>query len=514
MLKVLVVGVLAVFAALGSTHASEARVETATVEVRVWQSTTNPGLHYISARPSGGSWRTLGTIWLPLNSATADGRYRYGGIALDVPHSDRDPATVEVRVWKATWGEHGTYIGARLPAGSWADLGMIALPLDGRVGRWRYGDIHLTVNIPSSLPRVASVQFFGDFTEDQRARYEEALRVELESAARFYRDRYGVVTPDLEFHLTTRDVPEDHGFAYGGGIIYLRQHRIEPRVQEVPGGTIMWSAAEFGFLGPLAHEYVHALQDTVGSFGGPLWLQEGMAWYLDALHDRTREEPDRFKSRDYLLWEARGSTVTLPMMEGRAWHWGVGYLATEQLIERSSEDALFDFYRNLGTHHDSWQEVFANTFGLTVDAFYEDVALWRAREAPPQAFFSGVIVGPDGNPVDGVMVAALRAPSDARQRGDRLSSSWIERSRDDGTFDVRALPSAETVIYLLTDECNQIGLLAEDGGLTLNGAEARRFAIELEGVSGITITLPTTRENLCAARVPSGWYARGALGWR
>ena len=112
------------------------------------------------------------------------------------------------------------------------------------------------------------------------------------------------------------------------------------------------------------------------------------------------------------------------------------------------------------------------------------------------------------------MVAALRAPSDARQRGDRLSSSWIERSRDDGTFDVRALPSAETVIYLLTDECNQIGLLAEDGGLTLNGAEARRFAIELEGVSGITITLPTTRENLCAARVPSGWYARGALGWR
>ena len=41
---------------------------------------------YISARPAGGLWRTLGTIPLPLDDGVSStGRFRFGDISLDVP---------------------------------------------------------------------------------------------------------------------------------------------------------------------------------------------------------------------------------------------------------------------------------------------------------------------------------------------------------------------------------------------------------------------------------------------
>ena len=62
-----------------------ARDTAATVEVRVWQSTSDPERIYISARPAGGSWGKLGTIPLALASENSRGTFRYGDISLDVP---------------------------------------------------------------------------------------------------------------------------------------------------------------------------------------------------------------------------------------------------------------------------------------------------------------------------------------------------------------------------------------------------------------------------------------------
>ena len=59
---------------------------TAKVEVRVWQDVNDAESIYISARPEGGSWGTLGTIPLPLDDGlSSSGRFRYGDIAVDVP---------------------------------------------------------------------------------------------------------------------------------------------------------------------------------------------------------------------------------------------------------------------------------------------------------------------------------------------------------------------------------------------------------------------------------------------
>ena len=56
------------------------------IEVRVWEDVRDPSRNYISARYEGGSWRTLGTIPLPLTDGTSrSGRFRYGDIILAVP---------------------------------------------------------------------------------------------------------------------------------------------------------------------------------------------------------------------------------------------------------------------------------------------------------------------------------------------------------------------------------------------------------------------------------------------
>ena len=128
---------------------------TANVEVRVWQDVNNARSIYISARPEDGSWATLGTIPLPLDDGhSSNGRFRYGDIVVAVPVGGGE-TDVEVRVWQDVRDALSVYISARPEGGSWATLGTIPLPLDdghSSSGRFRYGDI--TVEVPVPLPWV------------------------------------------------------------------------------------------------------------------------------------------------------------------------------------------------------------------------------------------------------------------------------------------------------------------------------------------------------------------------
>ena len=126
---------------------------TARVEVRVWQAVEDELDIAISARPSDGSWRTLGTIPLALDDGfSSTGRYRYGDIHLNVPLSSRAaPVTIEVRVWQHLQDGSRIYVSARGSHGSWRTLGTIRLLLDdglSSTGRYRYGDISLEVPLP------------------------------------------------------------------------------------------------------------------------------------------------------------------------------------------------------------------------------------------------------------------------------------------------------------------------------------------------------------------------------
>ncbi len=76
------VAVIAIGGAIGAFAASQTVNQT--FEIRVWEKADDPSANYISARPAGGDWKTLGTIPIKLDSMSASGKYRYGDIELDV----------------------------------------------------------------------------------------------------------------------------------------------------------------------------------------------------------------------------------------------------------------------------------------------------------------------------------------------------------------------------------------------------------------------------------------------
>ena len=90
MTKNIIIGALAIGLALtvGAVALSQA-TRTTNVEVRVWQKVDDDRALYISARPEGGSWGTLGTIPLDMSGRSASGAYRYAdiGVGVDVPQT-------------------------------------------------------------------------------------------------------------------------------------------------------------------------------------------------------------------------------------------------------------------------------------------------------------------------------------------------------------------------------------------------------------------------------------------
>ena len=153
------VGILLGLAVL-APGAAQGNPGTVRVEVRVWQDVGDELDIYVSARPSTGSWRTLGTIPLPLDDGVSStGQYRYGDIALEVPLANRaSPAIVEVRVWQDVRDSARIYISARPADGFWRTLGTIRLLLDDGLSSsgYRFGDISLDVQLlPEQVATLA-----------------------------------------------------------------------------------------------------------------------------------------------------------------------------------------------------------------------------------------------------------------------------------------------------------------------------------------------------------------------
>ena len=139
--------------AIGGGYTTSVNAQsTANVEVRVWQRISDARALYISARPEGGSWRTLGTIPIDMSGISGSRAYRYGDITVTVPRAGTSAAVVEVRVWQRVRDDLSLYISARPRGGSWGTLGTIPLDMSGRssTGAFRYGDITVRVPLPAA----------------------------------------------------------------------------------------------------------------------------------------------------------------------------------------------------------------------------------------------------------------------------------------------------------------------------------------------------------------------------
>ena len=131
---------------------ADSGVDTVIIEMRVWQRVDNLEDVWVSARPRGGRWDTLGTIPLAEDGRAWSygeiGRHSYGDIAM---------AGVGVRVWQRTHEPDRIYVQACAElcpslrfrsTRVWRPLGRVLLPLDdghSPGGRYRYGDIDIAV---------------------------------------------------------------------------------------------------------------------------------------------------------------------------------------------------------------------------------------------------------------------------------------------------------------------------------------------------------------------------------
>ena len=161
---------------------------TARIEVRVWQDVEDEREIHVSARPASGSWRTLGTIPLPLDDGFSSAGDRYGEFVVDVPLVDwAEPRVVHVRVWQNERLGSEISIGARPASGLWSTLGRLPLPLDdgfSSSGRYRYGDIAFSASLPEeqvrTLAGAAGVWGYADGRGD-KALFKHIGGVEVDS---------------------------------------------------------------------------------------------------------------------------------------------------------------------------------------------------------------------------------------------------------------------------------------------------------------------------------------------
>ena len=151
MLKKAIIGALLLLAISAGADSVDAQSQdapdgdTAAIELRVWQHVRDAERIYVSARPVGGDWRTLGTIPLPLDDGySSDESCRYGDFTV---------AGGELRVWQHVRNAERIYVSAHPAGGDCRAPGAIPLPLDdghSSSGSYRYGN--LTIAVPSAAP--------------------------------------------------------------------------------------------------------------------------------------------------------------------------------------------------------------------------------------------------------------------------------------------------------------------------------------------------------------------------
>ena len=159
--------------------------QSATVEVTVWRSVSNPSRLYVSTRPEGGRWRTLNTA-LDMEVAEASPKFHQSNAVLvEVLLGDGATVTVEVTVWRSVSNPSRLYVSTRPEGGRWRTLNTA---LDMKVAEaspkfHQSNAVLVEVPLPDSPPTTP--------TEPDRS----TCRIDEATAAKVIASTVQVVTP-------------------------------------------------------------------------------------------------------------------------------------------------------------------------------------------------------------------------------------------------------------------------------------------------------------------------------
>jgi len=257
--------------------------------------------------------------------------------------------------------------------------------------------------VAGQTPETTSYAFDAHVTDDQRAEIAAAVAMTSDWLA----SQAGMAMPVL--HITAE--PDGVTFIAGLRRLYavtdIETDGIRATIRDAAAITVghdillivndRWQS-----LGPekrsfvIAHEIFHVVQYALasgtaeapagGDVPGPAWLVEGSADFVAA---QVIAASGGRSFDDYLReYEARGQglrgslrdleTVSAHTAWGAEAQYTLGFLATQELVERAGAMALFGLWRGYGSG-ESWETAFKFAFGETVGAFYGEFDGRRAR---------------------------------------------------------------------------------------------------------------------------------------
>lgn len=345
-----------------------------------------------------------------------------------------------------------------------------------------------------------AIHFWGDVPEYQQV----AVRARTASVVEFFEARYGVRVPGLEVHVGADDAALDEatrsaagarewvGFAqYHDGLLFIR----------------MDASAD-----AIGHLYFYAIQDSLapGRGGGPGWLNEGAAAYAAHLYQHARGEQSLDEAMDYNRWAS--SYVSAPLEHFDAERPAVpqtdaskslAALAVGWLVEQGGEDSLIAYYRLLPAS-ETWTEAFEAAFGLPFSEVYAAFAAYRAETVAVRRYVRGVVLGPDGKPVEDWRIDIEAYPEGSQHVFGLREDATNEGFSGDFTSQ---LPDGTYVLALVT-RCPEgwvdLGWYGGETGFTTSDEEAASVVVAGEDIEGLVIRLPSLPDEMFPERCSHG----------
>lgn len=259
----------------------------------------------------------------------------------------------------------------------------------------------IAIPVATGRPRTPTVsptpgvtfRYDSGVTADQRGEIEDAAGI----ARRYLGDVYNVTIyafSDLTCVPENPDSPDVTCPNVRGNLGITTGNLIELNL-----AVDSWKRSQALRYSVVVHEYVHVVQNYSSSRAsasplavgfGPIWLIEGGADYLASWVVASEKIDDMTSMRASRLNAVKRIRLPLRTIETRGGahdagggsEYTLGWLGTEFLAKNyGGEQNVLKFYRSTATSP-RWTDAFKDTFGVTIDEFYDKFEEYRKMNFP------------------------------------------------------------------------------------------------------------------------------------
>ena len=344
------------------------------------------------------------------------------------------------------------------------------------------------------LPQGAhpEILYLGEVSPERRAE----IRSLTLDAMSFFAARFGGLATDFTLYVVNDEAARSEKMTEVLGV--------DPGLQcGLAEGSVAF-VQEWCAVSAIPHEYFHVLQHMWAPDGaatpsdtgwprGAWWLTEGSAEYAEmrlgeavgadaGLYGGWVRMRERASSREPAslrdLESYVPSSATTP--------YDVAAVAVDWLVERTGEDALIEYYRVLPESAD-WRSAFLSVFGMTVDDFYAGFAEHRTAITRPERDVRGVVLKPDGDPVNGWRYTVWASPRDPGGQPFHYAVSFDGSFRlrlEDGSYDLQVTARCGEKYVALGWYAGESGLLDREYAepVVVSGPDVAPVEIELQAL--------------------------------